>query len=104
MTAPEQQARRWTYGLRAWGFKFRILLDRNCRIYIRNPGNVLARFLLYVSVAIAAGIFLFGVGKEDGPRAATDMMGTLIIPASPRSLIFESLLSIGLTSPVDPHT
>jgi hypothetical protein len=62
-------------GLRGWGFKFHALLERNLRIYMRNPGNALARFLVYTSVGIAAGVLCYDIGKNTGPRASTDFMG-----------------------------
>jgi len=62
-------------GVRTWVFKFRVLLERNLWIYIRNPGNVLARFLVYTSLGIAAGILCWDIGRGDGPHTATDFMG-----------------------------
>jgi hypothetical protein len=62
-------------GFRTWTFKFRILLERNLWIYIRNPGNVLARFLVYTSVGIAAGIFCLDIGRGESSHTATDFMG-----------------------------
>lgn len=68
----------WGQGIRTWAFKFGLLLARNLRLYIRNPGNVIGRFIVYLSVGIASGIFCWGIGRSTGPRAANDMMGAYV--------------------------
>lgn len=83
-TTPTTIARRWIEGLRLWGFKFRVLLNRNCRIYTRNPGNVIGRFLIYAFVGVASGVFLFGIGRARGAHGAADMMGTLTVMKAPQ--------------------
>ncbi len=79
MLGPRPSLHNLADGLREWGFKFRVLLERNLKIYMRNPGNALARFLVYTSVGIAAGVLCFDIGKKTGPQAAADFIGKSVV-------------------------
>ena len=58
-----------------WFVQFRLILQRNYRSYVRNYGNVLARIMMNLMVAIVGGLVFKGMGRNTGIQKANDTFG-----------------------------
>ena len=60
----------------SWTAKYRVLLCRNYRNYIRNYGNVLARIIVNLNAAVMTGLVYRNMGAEPRtPEVLRNLMG-----------------------------
>ena len=67
---------------RDWWWKFRALLQRNLQAYVRNPANVLGRFLTYQGVAMLTGTYMYKIGSIRGLLGLNIFVGECVLAAS----------------------
>jgi len=84
------------YNSRTWWNKFGIVMKRNFRNYIRNPGNVIARTLIMVLVATLQGTVYYKIGTDtsDGIMSAYYRMGSMFYTIFAVSLLPFASLSL----------
>ena len=49
----------------SWAYRFQVVLRRNLRFYLSNPGNVLVRLLISVTVGIFQGVVFFRAPEKE---------------------------------------
>lgn len=61
-----------------WWFKYCVLLRRTLWAYLRNPGNVLLRFIVFQLLGVLSGLGMRGVASQRGLLQAQKILGTFV--------------------------